>query len=231
VLQKLSSRDGKIRGGIEAGRHIQKFGFFKQKQDNLRTTLHYTPGPNLPSMWMGTGFVWSNPVGEYILLYTSSNVITLSSGGYHQFEFNDSRLHCGASYYFTRSRLNVFSDRIYANLAKTNIITLSLQYKQKRSNIVPRVAVSHADNGVQKPTSNVTMGVINTFLHRRVVLNAGLNVGQYPESDVRNDLKLGESITVTWRATANQNLYFQERWLQYGKRKSITAGVNYDVYF
>jgi hypothetical protein len=231
LLQKFRSLDSKMRCGFRAGRHIQKFGLTQQMQNQAHATMSYAPSPSLPSMWLGVGRTWSDPLGEVTFLHISSNVTTMNAGGYYQFTLPDAYLHSWLSYYFTRSKFNTYGTTPLSNLARTNIITSAWQYKQKRSHIIPRFSYTYADNGVQKPTSNVTMGVQNSWYQRRLTLDASLHVGQYPESDVQNDLKLGESAYLTYHLNAGHHINFHERWLQYGNRKHIVFGVNYDMYF
>jgi hypothetical protein len=175
------------------------------------------------------------PDGSYAHQFTSS-FLNFNTGGYHQFQLPDAKLHATLLYSFTQSEYALESQYPGDVLpdfptTRTNIVNGMLQYKMRYIDFLPRLAYTFSSNGIQQPTHNVTMGFLQPMLENRVKLDLSGSVGQYPETNEKNDVSLGLAANVEYVLTAEQTFRLREKLIQYGNRRHLMVGANYELFF
>ncbi|HLP40816.1 MAG TPA: hypothetical protein VK465_04860 [Fibrobacteria bacterium] len=230
-IQRLVVLSNRLTLGLELGNHDQDLGFTLQEQRTLKAEIRYTPGPNTPSLVLGGGRANIVPVGDSPHQFESS-FFNFNAGAYHQFQLSDGRLHATLVYGFTQDDFDLESDidDPEATENRTHVVNTSYQYKMRNSPFMPKVNYSFSHNGIQEPTHTVALGFVHTFVGTMRLDLTGI-VGQYPESNTRNDLSLGQIVNVDYLVGPNQNLRLREKWTQYGNRMNILVGANYERYF
>jgi hypothetical protein len=231
-IQRLVVLDNKLTLGLELGNYNQELGFTSQIQRTMKAEIRYMPGPYTPSFVIGGGRANIAPEGDYPHQFRSS-FLNFNTGAYHQFQLESGKLHATVVYGYTQDdfELEGSGDSIPSSVNRTNIVNTSAQYRMRYSSFMPKVNYSFAHNGIQLPTHTVALGFVQTFAKNRIRLDASGTVGQYPESNEKNDLSLGQSINVDYALTPGQNLRLREKWVQYGNRKNILVGANYELFF
>ena len=235
LLQKLIVLDNQLSLGMELGNYSQDLGIAKQIQRNLKVELRYTPGPYQPSFWVGGGRSNIAPDGVYAHQFRSS-FLNFNAGGYHQFQLPDGKLHTTLLYGYTQSELSLESivpGDILPTFptTRTNIVNGMVQYKMRNLDFLPRLAYTYSQNGIQLPTHAVTMGFLEPFLDKTVNLDLSSTVGQYPESNEKNDLTVGAAANVEYVLGPQQTFRLRERWTQYGNKRNLLVGANYELFF
>ncbi len=235
LIQKLLVLDNRVSVGMELGSYAQDLGIASQTQRNLKVELRFTPGPYQPAFWVGGGRSNIAPDGVYAHQFSSS-FLNFNTGGYHQFQLPDAKLHTTVLYGYTQSDLTLESTDPSDTLpvfptSQTNIVNGMFQYKMRNVQFLPRLSYTFSHNGVQLPTHNVTMGFLQPLLENRVKVDVSGTVGQYPESNEKNDLSLGVQANVEYVLGPSQTFRLRERVIQYGKRRHIMVGANYEMFF
>jgi hypothetical protein len=235
LLQKLLVLENRLSLGMELGNYSQDLGLAKQVQRNVKAELRFTPGPYQPSLWIGGGRSNIAPDGDFPHQFRSS-FLNFNSGGYHQFQVAEGKLHTTLLYGFTQSEFSLETQDPTDTLqvfptTRTNIVNGMFQYKMRRTDFLPRMAYTFSHNGIQLPTHAMTMGFLQPFLENTVRLDLSSTVGQYPESNEKNDLSLGAAASVEYVLGPRQTFRLRERWIQYGKRRSLLVGANYEMFF
>ena len=233
LLQKLIVFENRLSLGMELGNYTQDLGVASQTQRNLKVELRFTPGLYQPSFWVGGGRSNIAPDGEYAHQFSSS-FLNFNTGGYHQFQLPTAKLHATLLYGFTQSEYsllsNVEADTSYP-VSKTHIVNGMLQYKIRNVDFLPRMAYTYSQNGIQLPTNSVTMGFLEPFLDNAIKLDLSGTVGQYPESNTKNDVSLGAAASVEYVLGPQQTFRLRERWSQYGQRRNLLVGANFEMFF
>ena len=232
LLQKLLVLDNTVSVGMEVGNYVQDLGIYSQVQRNLKVELRFTPGPYHPSFWIGGGRSNIEPEGSYAH-QISSSFLNFNTGGYHQFQLPGAKLHTTLLYGFTQSDLSLItpvSDSAFPT-TNTNIVNAMMQYKMRYIQFLPRISYTFANNGVQLPTHNVTMGFVQPLLDNTVRLDLSGSVGQYPESNEKNDVSVGAAANVEYVLGPTQTFRLREKLVQYGKRRHLLVGANYELFF
>jgi hypothetical protein len=235
LIEKLLVLDNTVSVGLEFGNYSQDLGLFSQTQRNLKVELRYSPGPYNPSLWVGGGRSNIAPDGSYAHQFTSS-FLNFNTGGYHQFQLPSAKLHATLLYSFTQSEYALesqYPDETLVNspTTRTNIVNGMLQYKMRYTEFLPRVSYTFSNNGIQLPTHNVTMGFLQPILENRVKLDLSGSVGQYPESNDKNDLSIGAAANVEYVLGPQQTFRLREKLVQYGTRRHLLVGANYELFF
>jgi hypothetical protein len=235
LIQKLLVLDNRVSVGMELGNYAQDLGIASQTQRTLKAELRFTPGPYHPSFWVGGGRSNIAPDGTYAHQFSSS-FLNFNTGGYHQFQLPDAKLHATVLYGYTQSDITLSSSDPSDTLpefptSQTNIVNGMFQYKMRHVQFLPRLSYTFSHNGVQLPTHNVTMGFMQPMLENRVKVDVSGTVGQYPESNEKNDLSLGAQANVEYVLGPTQTFRLRERVIQYGKRRHIMVGANYELFF
>jgi hypothetical protein len=234
-IQKLLVLDRRVSVGLELGNYLQDLGLFTQTQRNLKVELRFTPGPYNPSFWVGGGRTNIAPEEHYAHQFSSS-FLNFNTGGYHQFQLPGAKLYTTLLYNFTQSEYALVSqypddDLEQFPINRTNIVNAMLQYKMRNVGFVPRLAYTFSNNGIQLPTNSVTMGFILPIVDNAVKLDMAGSVGQYPESNEKNDLSLGGSANVEYVLGPQQTFRLREKIVQYGVRRHLTVGADYELFF
>ncbi|MEO6095495.1 MAG: hypothetical protein ABIW76_07415, partial [Fibrobacteria bacterium] len=232
LLQKLLVLENTVSVGMELGDYIQDLGIYSQTQRNLKVELRYMPGPYQPSLWVGGGRSNIEPEGAYAH-QISSSFLNFNTGGYYQFQLPEAKLHTTILYGFTQSDLSLISpaaDSAFPT-TRTNIVNAMFQYKMRHIQFLPRMSYTFSNNGIQEPTHNVTMGFLQPMLDNTVRLDLSASVGQYPESNDKNDLSLGAAANVEYVLGPTQTFRLREKLVQYGKRRHLMVGANYELFF
>ena len=158
-------------------------------------------------------------------------------GGFHQVNAGPGTLHGSLLYGYTRSELELQStdssslDSLLSfPVTQTHIINTAFQYRFRGSSFIPKLAYTFANNGIQKPTNSVIIGVQDVFMRSKLRGSADLLLSQYPKTQTENDLSFGEVLGVTYRIRENQSVNLRQRWISYGSRSSITAGAYYEMF-
>jgi hypothetical protein len=243
LIQKLIVLDNRLSLGMELGNYNQDLGISKQIQRNLKVELRFTPGPYQPSFWVGGGRSNIAPDGSFPE-EMHSGFLNFNTGAYHQFQLPDGKLYTTLLYGFTQSELSIKSKNLVDTVSntlvdstqtfpttRTNIVNAMLQYKIRNSDFLPRLAYTFSHNGIQLPTNAVSMGFLQPFLANTVKLDLSATVGQYPESNDKNDLSLGAAASVEYVLGPQQTFQLRERWIQYGNRRNLLVGANYEMFF
>jgi hypothetical protein len=235
LLQKLLVLENTVSVGMEVGNYVQDLGIYSQVQRNLKVELRFTPGPYHPSFWVGGGRSNIEPEGAYAHQFSSS-FLNFNTGGYHQFQLPGAKLHTTLLYGYTQSELSLDSPvendsfPIFPT-TRTNIVNAMMQYKMRYIQFLPRLSYTFANNGIQEPTHNVSMGFMQPLLDNTVRLDLSGSVGQYPESNVKNDLSVGAAANVEYVLGPTQTFRLREKLVQYGKRRHLLVGANYELFF
>ena len=235
LMQKLLVLDNRVSVGMELGNYSQDLGIYSQTQRNLKVELRFTPGPYNPSFWVGGGRSNIAPDGSYAHQFTSS-FLNFNTGSYHQFQLPSAKLHATLLYSFTQSEYSLESrypgDVLPSFPAtRTNIVNAMLQYKMRYIEFLPRLAYTFSDNGIQLPTHNVTMGFLQPILDNSVKLDLSGTVGQYPETNEKNDVSVGVAANVEYVLGPQQTFRLREKLIQYGDRRHLMVGANYELFF
>jgi hypothetical protein len=235
LLQKLLVLENTVSVGLELGDYNQDLGIYSQTQRNLKVELRYTPGPYNPSLWVGGSRSNIAPEGSYPHQFSSS-FLSFNTGGYHQFQLPDAKLHATLLYGFTQSELSLDSPVENDSFptfptTHTNIVNAMFQYKMRHIQFLPRMSYTFSNNGIQEPTHNVTMGFLQPLLDNTVRLDLSASVGQYPESNEKNDVSLGAAANVEYVLGPTQTFRLREKLVQYGKRRHLMVGANYELFF
>ncbi len=235
LLQKLLVLDNMLSLGLELGNYTQDLGLYSQIQRNLKVELRFTPGPYNPSFWIGGGRSNIAPDGSYAHQFTSS-FLNFNTGGYQQFQLPNAKLHTTLLYSFTQSEYALESQYPGDDLqsfptTRTNIVNGMVQYKMRYTDFLPRVSYTYSSNGIQLPTNNVTMGFLQPILENTVRLDVSGSVGQYPETNDKNDLSLGVAANVEYVLGPQQTFRLREKLIQYGNRRHLMVGANYELFF
>jgi hypothetical protein len=114
---------------------------------------------------------------------------------------------------------------------RTNIVNGMLQYKMRYTDFLPRLSYTFSSNGIQLPTNNVTMGFLQPILENKVRLDFSGSVGQYPENNEKNDLSLGAAANVEYVLGPQQTFRLREKLIQYGDRRHLMVGADYELFF
>lgn len=233
-IQRLVVLNNRLTLGLELGDYDQDLGFTVQEQRTLKAEIRFMPGPYTPSFVIGGGRANIAPVSDYPHQFTSS-FLNFNSGAYHQFQLDNAKLHATLVYGYTQDEFDLHSDidslDPVATTNRTNIINTSAQYRRRNSGFMPKVNYSFAHNGIQEPTHTVALGFMQYFMNNTVKLDVTGTVGQYPESNEKNDISVGESIHLDYLLGPGQNLRLKQKWIQYGKRMNLLAGASYELYF
>lgn len=231
-IQRLIVLNNKLSLGMELGNYNQDLGFTSQLQRTLKAEIRFMPGPYTPSFVVGGGRANIAPIGDYPHQFRSS-FLNFNSGAYHQFQLPDGKLHATLVYGYTQDDFDLESDTLdpEATTNRTNIINTSAQYKMRNATFMPKVNYSFTHNGIQEPSHNVALGFLQYFAKNTIKVDLTGTVGQYPESNEKNDISLGQSFNVDYTLGAGQNFRIKEKWIQYGNRKNILVGANYELYF
>lgn len=232
-IQRLVILDNRLTLGLELGNYDQDLGFTVQEQRTVKGEVRYMPGPYIPSFVLGGGLTSIAPTVDYAHQFTSS-FYNMNTGAYHQFQLPNAKLHATLVYAFTQDEFDLESaqpDTFPASVNRTHIINTSGQYKVRNATFMPKVNYSFTHNGIQEPTHAVALGFLQYFLKNTLKLDVTGTVGQYPKTNEENDLSLGQAVNVDFMLTPNQNFRLKEKWIQYGDRKNVLLGANYEVYF
>ncbi len=235
LLQKLIVLENKLSLGLELGNYAQDLGITKTIQRNVKAEIRFTPGPYQPSLWIGGGYSNIVPDGSFVHQFRSS-FLNFNSGGYHQFQVADGKMYTTLLYGFTQSKYSLETQDPTDTsqnfpTTRTNIVNAMLQYKMHNTEFLPRLAYTFSHNGIQLPTNAISMGFLQPFLENTVRLDLSSTIGQYPESNKKNDLSLGAAAAVEYVLGPQQTFRIRERWIQYGKRRSLLLGANYEMFF
>lgn len=234
LIQRLIVLNNRLTLGMELGNYNQDLGFTSQVQRTLKGEIRFMPGPYTPSFVIGGGRANIAPVGDYPHQFRSS-FLNLNSGAYHQFQLPDGKLHTTLVYGYTQDDFDLESDidslDPEATVNRTNIVNTSAQYKMRNASFMPKVNYSFSHNGIQQPTHTVALGFLQYFAKNTIKLDVTGTVGQYPETNEKNDISLGEAVNVDYLLGPGQNLRLREKIVQYGKRMNILVGANYELYF
>ncbi len=235
VIEKLSVLDNKVSVGMELGNYDQDLGVTTQVQRTLKVDLRFTPGPYNPSFWVGGGRSNIAPEGSYAHQFSSS-FLNFNTGGYHQWQLPNAKLHTTVLYGFTQSEYALenavpdTSDQEFPT-TRTHIVNGMLQYKMRNVGFLPRLAYSFSHNGIQQPTNSVTVGFLEPLLDEKVKVDLSGTVGQYPESNDKNDVSFGLGANVEYVLGPQQTFRLREKMVQYGKRRHLLVGANYELFF
>lgn len=235
LIEKLSVLDNRVSVGMELGNYSQDLGLTSQVQRTLKVDLRFTPGPYNPSFWVGGGRSNIVPEGTYAHQFSSS-FLNFNTGGYHQFQLSRSKLHTTVLYGYTQSDFSLESAFAGDTLpefptTRTHIVNGMLQYKMRGIGFLPRMSYTYSHNGIQKPTNSVTMGFMQPLLDEHVKVDLSGTVGEYPESNDKNDLSVGMAANVEYVLGPQQTFRLREKLVQYGKRRHLMVGANYELFF
>jgi hypothetical protein len=56
-------------------------------------------------------------------------------------------------------------------------------------------------------------------------------LGEYPESNDKNDLSVGVAANMEYVLGPQQTFRLREKMVQYGKRRHLMVGANYELFF
>ena len=237
VIEKLSVLENKVSVAMELGNYEQDLGVTSQVQRTLKVDLRFTPGPYNPSLWVGGGRSNIAPLGTYAHQFSSS-FLNFNTGGYHQFQLSNAKLHTTLLYGFTQSEFaleNEVPDTAGTAqdfpTTQTHIVNGMMQYKMRNVGFLPRVSYTFSHNGIQLPTNSVTLGFLQPLLDDKVRVDLAGTVGQYPESNDKNDVSVGLGANVEYVLGPQQTFRLREKMVQYGKRKHLLVGANYELFF
>jgi hypothetical protein len=235
LIEKFSVLDNRVSLAMELGDEGQDLGLTSQEQRTLKVDLRYTPGPYNPSFWVGAARSNIVPEGTYAHQFSSS-FLNFNSGAYHQFQLPDAKLHATLLYGFTQSEYalrSAFASDTLPDfpMTRTHIVNGMMQYKMRDVGFLPRLSYTFSSNGIQQPTHSVTMGFLQPLLDDRVKVDFSGTVGQYPKTNEVNDLSLGAAADVLYVLGPQQNFRLRERVLQYGDRRHLLVGANYEMFF
>lgn len=235
VIEKLTVLDNRVSLAMELGQYEQDLGLSSQQQRNLKVDLRFTPGPYNPSFWIGGGRSNIVPEGTYAHQFSSS-FLNFNTGGYHLIQLPNAKLHATLLYGFTQSEYaleSAFPGDVLPDFptTRTHIVNAMLQCKPRHMGFTPRVSYTFSNNDIQEPTHTVALGFIQPLFEDRVKVDLACTVGQYPVDNERNDLSVGASSTVDYMLGPQQTFRLRERLLQYGDRRHLTVGANYELFF
>lgn len=231
LIQKLLVLDNRLSLGVELGDYLQDLGFTSQRQRSLKAEIRFMPGPYQPSFVVGGGRTNIAPEGDYPHQFRSG-FLTFNTGAYHQFTLPEGKLHGSIIYAFTQDDFELLDTANTGNNTnRTNIVNASVQYKPRYSDFIPKGGYTFTTNGIQQPLHNVNLGFLKSFSNNQVRLDATVMVGQYPVSNDENDLSVGEGVNADYLLTPQQTFQLRERWIQYGDRKNVLVGANYEMFF
>jgi hypothetical protein len=235
AIEKLSVLDNRVSVAMELGQYGQDLGLASQVQRTLKVDMRFTPGPYNPSFWIGGGRSNIVPEGTYAHQFSSS-FLNFNTGGYHQFQLPNAKLHATLLYGFTQSEYELRSAYAEDTLAdfpttNTHIVNAMLQCKMRGLGFLPRLAYTFSSNGIQQPTHSVSMGFQQPLLDERVKVDISGSVGQYPKTNDVNDVSIGAAADVVYALGPQQTFRLREKFLKYGERRHLLVGANYELFF
>ncbi len=203
---------------------------------SIKGDVRYSPHITLPSIWIGLSGTESKPEDKTAGLTPKTQYSTQSLylGGFHQVKAGPGKLHINASYSITNNENYIYganssnSDTSFSN--STNVLSTSLQYRRPRASLIPFVKHSLTSNSIRKAINNFSLGS-SFYFTNKISGMMSMDVGQYPVSAVKNDLKLGESITLSYNFQQNQSLSFNQRFYFNGPELDYIFGGNYELFF
>lgn len=239
-IQKILLFEHRLSLGVEASASEQEWGLAKQNQRGVKGEIRWTSLPTEPSAWLTVSNHQRVPQGDYPYQF-KSGFLSFSGGAYQQFFTGLGRLHASALYALTESSFELVTQPLLdTSLAgsnsdypdvQTHIMNTSLQLRPRNIDFMPRLAYTFATNGVQKPTHTVNMGFQQWLNDGRFKGDFGFQVGQYPESETKNDVFFGQNFGLDVRLTQTQTFRLREKWLQYGNRRNVSLGGFYELFF
>ncbi len=232
-IQRLAVLDNRLNLGLELGKFNQDLGFLLQEQRTAKAEVRFMPGPYTPSFVLGGGLASIAPVGDYAHQY-SSRFASLNTGAYHQFQMPESKLDLTFVYGFTQDEFEIEStdpDVQPESVNRTHIFNTSGLYKVRNAEFIPKANYSFAYNGIQEPTHTVGMGFLQFMAKNALKLDVMGTIGQYPRNNEKNDVSMGQAVTMDYTIAPGQTLRIREKWMQYGDQQSVLLGANYELYF
>lgn len=234
-IEKLSVLDNRVSVAMELGQYSQDLGLTSQVQRTMKVDLRFTPGPYNPSFWVGGGRSNIAPEGAYAHQFSSS-FLNFNTGGYHQFQLPNAKLHATLLYGFTQSEYILRTNDPAEALpdfptTNTHIVNAMAQYKMRGLGFLPRLSYTFSSNGIQQPTHAVAMGFQQPLLDDRVKLDLSGTVGQYPKTNTVNDVSIGAAADVVYVLGPQQTFRLREKFLNYGDRRHLLVGANYELFF
>ncbi|HAP00015.1 MAG TPA: hypothetical protein DCQ83_08235 [Fibrobacteres bacterium] len=236
LQQRFVVLDNRLFLGSEVSDFMQNLGLYKQEERGFKAEVRYVPGAYKPAFWVNGGLTSRVPQGVYPYQF-SQDFAQFNIGGFHQVNAGPGTLHGSLLYGYTRSELELQStdssslDSLLSfPVTQTHIINTAFQYRFRGSSFIPKLAYTFANNGIQKPTNSVIIGVQDVFMRSKLRGSADLLLSQYPKTQTENDLSFGEVLGVTYRIRENQSVNLRQRWISYGSRSSITAGAYYEMF-
>ena len=204
-----------------------------------KADARYSPRAHLPSMWVGIA-VLSNEPGD-----TSPGLTPKSSfenrnlylGGYHHLRAGPGKIYTGMQYTLSQNHNRLIASALdtlgigdTTFETNTHIFSSTFQYRRPRARLIPffrYVVTAHEERLWQ---NNVNLGSTLLFSNRLSATFTFL-VGQHPMSTEENELRVGESVVVSYAFLKNHSLYFQERVTRNGEEWDIYLNGNYEIYF
>ena len=235
LQQRLALLENRLNLGLEGSNFEQDLGIYEQLQRSFKGEVRFSPGAYQPAVWLNGGVTAQIPRGNSPFQYTQ-DFDELNVGGFHQFKLGQGSLHLSTQYGYTYSKLTLETDTSSAALqnspaTQTHNVNTTFQYKFRGSNFQPKLSYTYSNNGVQKPTNNLILGIQDAFLEKRFRMDVNFLMGQYPKSVTKNDLSFGENLTLSYAIGDKQSVRCNERWSKYGTRTSITSGAYYEMFF
>jgi hypothetical protein len=241
LLQKLLLLDNRLSLALEAGSVNQDLGLNQQQERSYKAEVRWTPVATEPSGWVSLGGSERAPDSDYPYQY-HSGFFTVNAGAYQQYVFTMGRLHASTLYGFTQSDFKLSATPVVDTsitattlltfpTTRTHIANVSLQLRPRAIDFMPRIAYTFSSNDVQQPLHNVAMGFQQLLIQGRIKGDVGIQIGQYPETVDKNDIMVGETVSLDFRITPTQTARCSEKWIQYGNRRNTSVGAFYEMYF
>jgi hypothetical protein len=233
LRQGVGMWDNRVYIGAEWIRFLYDFGDHRQREQAARGELRFADPDGRATAWINAGVTRQTPRGIAPLRY-EQDFDEVNLGGSRRLERAGGTWNLFTQYAFTRSHFRIVDpapEDPWYPVAFTHAVTTSVLYKFRNSDFIPKLTHSYADNGQQIPTHAVGFGVQDSYLERKLKLDANVHVNRYPLTASRNGTGFGQNAAATLRIRPRETFRLTERAAWQGNRVSVICGTNYERSF
>ncbi|MCD6025282.1 MAG: hypothetical protein K0Q91_2198 [Fibrobacteria bacterium] len=233
LQQRLGFMENRLRLGAEASTFLQSFAEYRQRERGGKAEARFTTEEEASSVWLSGSVSRLVPEGDVSQGY-SQDFDEFNVGGSHRAVAGPGTANLYGQYGFTRAGFRLHDPDPATPrypVSFTHALNSSVLYKFRDSEFMPKASHAWSDNGVQKPVHTFGVGFQNTWLDRKLKLDANVLAGEYARSETRNGPAFAQNAALTVRFEERQSLRLSEKSSHRGERVSVIAGAHYERSF